>query len=431
MKTTAPDRQTAPACFPLPIPSIPRPETERLANGVELTCFENSAQGLVALDLVFPGRSADASTRETEGLVYKLLTEGTGKKTAKQLADAFSLIGASFEVTHHADYDRVSVSCLTRFFPQVLGLMEEVWSEAVYPDKEWKTVQETQLRQHEISLKKTSFLASRLYREVLFGGGNAYGYSFNPEWIGALEAQAIREVYARLKTVGPALALLAGHARAEDKKRLREWLASFSGVRNLYPETGPGTAGPAPGIHWAPLDDSTQASLRMGNFTIGPDHPDSPILGLALEIFGGYFGSRLMSNIREDKGWTYGIYAQRVVMLRQSYWVVVSDVKSENVLDAVEEIRREARMLCEERVPEEELETVKNYLRGQFLSAITHCFAQAERYREAWILGLTLDDLEEREAHIAGAGSLQVQEIARRYLNADQAVVALSGKKPA
>ncbi len=190
-------------------------------------------------------------------------------------------------------------------------------------------------------------------------------------------------------------------------------------------------AEPAPGTHWAPLDDSTQASLRLGQFTISPGHPDSPILGLALEIFGGYFGSRLMSNIREDKGWTYGIYAQRVPFQRQSYWVVVSDVKSENVLDAVEEIKREAHILCQERVPEEELETVKNYLRGQFLSGITHCFSQAERYREAWVLGLTLSDMEESEARIAEAGSLQVQEIARRYLNPEHAVVALSGKKPA
>jgi predicted Zn-dependent peptidase len=155
------------------------------------------------------------------------------------------------------------------------------------------------------------------------------------------------------------------------------------------------------------------------------------LFSLTLELFGGYFGSRLMSNIREDKGWTYGIYAQRVPLVAKPHWVIGTDVKGEVILEAVEEIQKEALILQNELVPDDELQKVKNYMLGQFLSSITNVYGLAERYRSMWVNGVDFERVERNQQIIQEASSIEVLRISQQYLGLEESVIALSGKKMA
>lgn len=424
------DRRIAP---PSRIPGIPvlrRPETEILPNGIELSCFLSEDQSLTELELLFPAEKAETPVRQKEGLVFRMLSEGSRNKTAKQLADAISFLGASLEISHHPDYDLLHISCLSRFFLPMLGILEEIWAEPVFPEKEWKTLRETQIRQHQVNLQKTSFLAGSLMKEKLYSSELDYGYSTNPAFLSGIQPDDFAALFDEMKSTGPALALLAGHAEKDAIEKLRNWLASFSGCRLMNRETPNGLPAFTAGTFWAEKADSNQSSLRMGHFTIDAQHQDSALLSLTLEIFGGYFGSRLMSNIREDKGWTYGVYAQRVPNQRKPYLLVSCDVHAESSLLAVKEILKEAMILQEEAVAADELEKVKNYMLGQFLSSITHVYGIAERYKSVWINGTSFVRTEENQRIIREASAGDVQKIARLYLNFNQSIVCLAGQKP-
>jgi predicted Zn-dependent peptidase len=425
------DRHLEPPAFKPSLPKLRRPDSEFLPNGIELSCFLSDDQSITELELIFPASETSSTIRQREGFLFRMLGEGTRTKTAKQLADAISFLGASLEFSHNPDFDLIHISCLSRFFQPMLDILEEVWSSPVFPEKEWKTLQETQINQNEIQLQKTSFLASRLLKQKLYSADLDYGYSPDPALISGIRVEEFPSIFSQMKSTGPALAILAGHAEKAAVSKLRDWLISFSSCKSIRREKLVNLPNTAPGIFWAEKPGSNQSSLRTGQYTIDSKHEDSALLSLTLEIFGGYFGSRLMNNIREDKGWTYGIYAQRIPNAGQPYWQIACDINAEASLLAVEEIKKEARILQGQLVGEEELEKVKNYMLGQFLSSITHDYGIAERYRSVWLNGTNFDRVEENQRIIREANATDILKTANHYLNIDKSIICLSGQQPA
>jgi zinc protease len=208
------DRRLAPPAKRPSLPKLRRPETEILPNGIELSCFLSEDQSITELELIFPATTTSAASRQRQGYLFRMLGEGTREKTAKQLADAISFLGASLEFSHNPDFDLIHISCLSRFFGPMLDILEEIWSSPAFPEKEWKTLQETQIRQNEIQLQKTSFLASRLLKQKLYTSQLDYGYSPDPDLISGISRDEFPELFGKIKNQGPALAILAGNSVA-------------------------------------------------------------------------------------------------------------------------------------------------------------------------------------------------------------------------
>jgi zinc protease len=423
------DRSIAPECMPLKVPVLTRPETEILPNGIELTSFFHPDQSLISIELIFPAGDLSSENRQTEGYIFKLLAEGTQTKSSKQVADAISFLGASIDFSHQADFDTISISCLSRFLPSVLQILDELWHSPVFPEKEWNTMKETQQRQNDINLQKTSYLAGRLLRKSLYSTKLDYGYSYDQSLVESLSTEQFRNRFQNLKKTGPGLVLLSGFANSEMQKQLRDWLLKFSDCHPIIRNREWTLPMPSAGIQWEERAESQQSSLRIGQYAINSQHEDSALFSLTLELFGGYFGSRLMSNIREDKGWTYGIYAQRVPLVAKPHWVIGTDVKGEVILDAVEEIKKEALILQNELVPDDELQKVKNYMLGQFLSSITNVYGLAERYRSMWANGVDFERVERNQRIIQEASSVEILRMAQQYLGLEDSIISLSGKK--
>ena len=423
------DRTQAPISKPLSIPKLPLPNQKTLPNGVDFVWFEDSAQSLACLELLFPGSNLETSHKQSTAYAFRMLLEGTKHKSAKQLADAISYLGASLDLGHHPDFDSIQITCLSRYLPDVLKLLSEMWQEPAFPDKEWNTMVETTNQQFTINLQKTNFLAGRLLRKQLFGTRNDYGYSHDPELIKTFSPELFRSNFNFISGTGPALALFSGGATAAILGVVEDWLHTFSRVGKLPVEGEILLETQKPGVYWHHKDGSQQASVKIGQFGINARHPDSPLFNLTLEIFGGYFGSRLMSNIREDKGWTYGIYAQRVSYSARPYWVVGSDVKGDAVHQVLNEIRNESQILQSELVSEDELEKVKNYMLGQFLGSITNCFGLADRYKSVWLNQVDFATVENNLSKIQHATASQVLESAQLYLGTNDGIIAIAGEK--
>jgi predicted Zn-dependent peptidase len=422
------NRQIPPAFQPLQIPRLARPVTETLSTGTEITGFFQSSQSLVSLELVFPAQSPSVLDRQLEGYTFKMLAEGTQNKSAKQIADAISVLGGQLEFSHSPDFNSIHITCLSRFLSGMLDLLGEIWAFPSFPEKEWKTLLETQLHQNEVNLQKTSFQSGKILREHIYGKSFDYGYSFRPEIAQAFTPGDFSNRFQKIKQTAPALVLLAGNPENKDLEHLKNWLSStFSAPNPVLRDPIPELKKPEAVTVFSHVPNSQQASLRMGQHCISSRHPDSALFSLCIELFGGYFGSRLMQNIREDKGWTYGIYAQRIGNLRQPYWSIGTDLNGDSVSMCIGEIHKEALRLQEELVNSDELEKVKNYMMGQLMGSITHCFGLSDKYRSVWSQGTSFDRIEENHRIIQNASPEDIREIARKYLHTTEMVVSHAG----
>jgi predicted Zn-dependent peptidase len=169
--------------------------------------------------------------------------------------------------------------------------------------------------------------------------------------------------------------------------------------------------------HFMHKEGAMQSAIRMGSLAFGRSHPDFAGMKVLNAILGGYFGSRLMNNLREDKGYTYGIGSALVPLLKGGFFVISGEVGAGVTKQALIEIKSELNRLCDEQVPESELSLVRNYLMGEMLRSVDGPFAQAGLYRELIEDNLDISHFEELIDTIQHINAQRLQDLAEKYLN--------------
>jgi predicted Zn-dependent peptidase len=164
-------------------------------------------------------------------------------------------------------------------------------------------------------------------------------------------------------------------------------------------------------------DDALQSSIRLGIKSINRKNKDYFKFSIMNTLLGGFFGSRLQKNIREEKGFTYGISSSLVPMYRSGYWAVGTDVKNENVAETISEVKKEMQILKDELVSEEELSLVKNYLMGSFTGELTQAFDIAEKVKIIELEGLDADYYDQFQDQIFSCTPSEIRDLANKYLD--------------
>lgn len=248
---------------------------------------------------------------------------------------------------------------------------------------------------------------------MLFGTAHPYGRSLEIEDIDQRISQDLLKGYYEQQLLhGPEL-IISGNL----SDGLIEGLQIFSALENVLPEEkqlGIGDSGKSETI--IPRKESLQSSIRWGRRIVHKTHPDFIGLLILNEIFGGFFGSRLMKNIREAKGYTYGIHSSILTHLQDSLWVVGTDVKKEFVSDTMAQIHLEADRLREMPVKDEELTLVKNYLMGNFLSSLETSFSLADKFKNIHFYGLDYSYYDRYLDALHSISPYDIQALADKYL---------------
>ena len=174
-----------------------------------------------------------------------------------------------------------------------------------------------------------------------------------------------------------------------------------------------------------------QSGIRMGQPVIGSDHPDYPLLTMLNLVLGGYFGSRLMTNIREEKGYTYGISSHIVSMRDGAYFTIVTETGTEYTRPLIDEVRNEIVLLCSTPIPQDELETARNYLQGRRARALDSPFSMSDYFVSSIISGTPLDYFNTEDEIIRTATADDLLRVARTHLNPDNLYTAIAGDREA
>ena len=411
------DRTVAPPVLPLARVTLPAADVITLPSGARLHVLANDAQPVVRLQAVFRAGKLAENRPGLASLTARMLLEGTTTRTARQIADEVAFYGASLECDAGFDRSTLTLYCLTRHLPTLLPLVIDVLTNPAFPTAELEQLKTRTIQNVRVERQKTSYLASERFNELLFGAETPYGRPFDSDAYQALTATEAQAFHQAAYAFSNAELFLCGDVAAERNLVA----AAFGAAPAAVPVSADGVSQQNHDFVAADSDrvavaGSLQASVRMGRMWPASTHPDTHRLKLLVNVFGGYFGSRLMRNIREDKGLTYGIYASVALREFGTSLVIGTDVKGESADFAVSEIEMEMRRLQEELIPADELETVKNYILGKFANELSTVFEQCDKYKSLVFLGLPADYYTEFVQQTESADAETLRELAQHYL---------------
>lgn len=373
------DRKSAPAHAEINSLDLPKYSTTNLDNGLPLTILGGVTQEVLKIDIVF---TASKWTEPAVGVAHftsSMLEKGTLKLNAFQIADYFEKFGASIEIASGFDFTTLSLYTPVKNITQVFPVFIELFTQPSFPENELSILKNLFIQNLQINNEKTSYTAAKVFREQLFGKGHPYGTSVEVDDVKNISLESLKRFFEEYFT--PGHAFITGNV---NNSTLDFLTSQLSGVKATMLSRGlnqrysilPGKSK----VH-IEKEGSTQTSLRLGKRTINKIHEDYPAILLANHILGGYFGSRLMKNIREEKGLTYGIYSSISTLKTDAYMVIGADVNKSNKELAVTEIQKELKELSQNPIPENEFKIAKNHLLGSLQLELASPFSVIEKIK--------------------------------------------------
>lgn len=410
------DRTTAPPFVKNTSFSLISPQREKFSNGIELFLIDGGNQEVIKVEFVFRAGRWFEGALGVSHFTAQLLSKGTTSRSSFEIAELFDRLGAHLEVHPGLDFVSVSLYSLTKNIKEALKILFDILFNPSFPEKEIEQAKTIYLQNLRISLEKTSYLASRHFRKNLFGVEHPYGAEPDESDIKKLSRDALVDFFQKHYS-SPSVFVsgkIDSNVTSVLIRMLAGWKNASIGERKLE------TPMFAPSRELITKEGSVQSSIRLGSYSLERTHPDYAATVFVSHILGGYFGSRLMKNIREEKGLTYGIHASVHPLRRASYLAVGADVNRENVEQAFSEIRKEFSRLGKEPIDADELNTARNHFIGSLQSELTTPFSHADKIKTKVLFHLPDNYYHEMIRVVDSLDSKKVMEIGRVHFNNDR-----------
>lgn len=422
------DRSHAPDAQAIRQVPLPEPNTTLTDQGVPVHVIDASTQDVVRIELITEGGAARATRNLVAVYTAKMLTEGTTSMTAAQIADRVEHYGATLHAEADQDECLLTLTCLGRHLEALLPVLTEVFTSSIFPQNELDIARDNGLQELMVNRQKVAYLARTAFAEALYGPLHPYGRSVTEADFGTLGRNMLIKHHENHILRGLKSVMVAGNVNNARLRTIVEALARLQshGDKNLRV--------PIPTAHGQQVvrvekDDAVQNAIRIGRVLFTRDHPDFIDMSILTTVLGGHFGSRLMNNLREDKGFTYGVNASLQAYVGTSHLMIGTEVGADVCDAALNEIWAEVARLRNEPIPDAELDLVRNYLIGRALSGVDGPFALADKWRMYHRHGLTADHHSRYIQRLWEVTSERLMALARQYLNPDDMTVVTAGKQ--
>lgn len=423
-RVKSPDFQTIKAV------NIPRIESFIFSNGTPLHFISVGEQPVVKLEISFDAGNWFETQNGVSFFVAKMLGEGTSKHSAAEINAFFDQYGAFIEFGHGLDRANMTVYGLTKHLGNLLPMVQEILHEAIFPEKELEIFKNIQLQTLQVNTEKSSFVANKIFRKKAFGDTHPYGNSLDEVSIQQIEREHLQAFYQTFWLNKKAKIFLSGKITENEVRLVEDYFGK--NVISDAQEHEVNTSHQDSIIQESVLIEKAsamQSSIRIGKQLMTRKHPDYFKMLILNETLGGYFGSRLMKNIREEKGLTYGISSNVSPFTRSGFFVIGTDVKREFTQQTIDEIHKEIKILQTELIQEDELGVVKNYMVGSFAGSLNTPFDIADRYKVIFSENLSESFYDNYIANLQAVTSEMVLETANKYLVIDSLIEVIVGGK--
>ncbi|MFN6374954.1 MAG: M16 family metallopeptidase [Chitinophagia bacterium] len=369
--------------------SLKQPEIFTLNNGIVVYNINAGAEQVVQLEWVFRAGNWYENKNNVAAAANFLLKNGTSKHSAYEINEYVDFYGAYLNRSCYNETATISLHCLSRHLEQLLPIVREILEDAVLPEQELQIYRQNMKQKLAVNLRKCDFIAGRKIDALLFGEKHPYGIYSELSDYDALQRDELVEHYKKYYQNGHCTVFSAGILPAD-----------YAMLMNRYFGDLPLNADSLQTVEhkvvediqkkWNIINDQdgVQAAIRIARPFPTRNHPDFPKVQVLNALFGGFFGSRLMTNIREDKGYTYGIYSFLVNHIHAGAWMISTEAGRDVAEATVKEVYHEMQQLREKIVGDEELLLVKNYLIGTLLGDMDGPFQIIGRWKNLILNGL-------------------------------------------
>lgn len=424
------DRTIQPDLVEIGAVTIQEAKLSKLDNGIPVYYINSGFQELIKIELLFMNESFNASNPLLHSAANRMLSDGTAKYTAQQLADGVDYYGAFYETEENADYCTVNLYTLTKHLESTLPFLREMVTKAVFPESELGVYKQNNKQRLIVENEKVGSIARRKFNNILFGDVHPYGYFTTPDDFDKLNRTGLQAYHTKHYISDNCTIIVSGKVNDGTLSLINKYLgdAGWKGDSKSVSAL-PAMNYVGDKTQFIEKEGAVQSAIRIGRRLFNRNHPDYPGMAVLNTVLGGYFGSRLMSNIREDKGYTYGIGSALVSMKQEGYFFISTEVGADVTTPALTEIYKEIEILKNELVEEEELAMVRNYMRGTFIKGIESAFHLADRFRSIHIHGLGYDYYQNYLEKVRTIEPEEIRLLANKYLNSSEFYELVVGRK--
>jgi predicted Zn-dependent peptidase len=388
-----------------------------LNNGVEVYAIDAGEQELLQLEIVFYAGNSYEKNKGVALATNFMLKNGTSNKSAFQINEHFEYYGAYCNRSCYNETAVLSLHTLNKHLNVLLPVMREMITDAAFPESELDIFKQNSQQKLQVNLKKCDFVANRLIDAYLFGEEHPYGKYLSAENYQSLTTDQLKEHFQQYYVNGRAVIFVAGKLPADLFEQLNQQFGDLAITKN-------GQSLPAQQLvaavqkkqHISNDPTGVQAAIRIARPFPNRHHPDFMNVMVLNTVFGGFFGSRLMSNIREDKGYTYGIHSYVQNHIQESAWMISTEAGKDVSEATVTEVYKEMDLLRNTLIDEEELLLVRNYMIGSILGDLDGPFQIIGRWKN-----IILNDLDEKYFYdsikvIKTISAEELKALAEKYL---------------
>ena len=388
-----------------------------LDNGISVYSINAGAQEVLQVEMVFYAGNFFEQQKGIAAATNFLLKGGTANRTAFQINEAFEYYGGYCNRACYNETAVITLHTLTKHLEKLFPVMRDMLTNSTFPEQELDIYLQNSRQRLKVNLQKAEFVAGRLIDSYLFGEKHPYGVYTNLEDLDNLNLEEIKKFYRQYYLNGKAVIFVAGKVPVELPKLLNEYFGKLAIGKpdNIIPEI---KTIPATEKKYRIQNDAeaVQGAIRIASNFPNRHHPDFKKAVILNNVFGGFFGSRLMSNIREEKGYTYGIHSYLQNHMQQSAWMISTEAGKDVCEPTIEEVYKEMKRLREEPIGKEELLLVRNFMIGGLLGDLDGPFQIIAKWKNIILNDLDQSYFYDSINEIKTISAAELQEIANKYL---------------
>ncbi len=407
------DRKNPPGIHIVENVDFQHPIEHRLSNGIKVWEIHTDKQDVIKLDVFFRAGRPYEHKKMVARACSRLLQEGTKSHSAEEISEILDFHGASIANPVDLDTSNMVLYCLSKHFEKLLPIFAEIIKEPSFPENELDQFKTTHKQKLKINESNVDVKAYRMITECIFSDRHPYGYNSSEKGFDSLTVGDLEKHFDRTHTAINAEIVISGKTSPAFLKALEKYFGDIpKGEKIDHQFVQAPTETKKIRLE---MPGALQTAIRIGFKTFNRSHPDYNDFYVLNTILGGYFGSRLMMNIREDKGYTYNIFSSLDTMVHDGYFYIGTEIGKDFEEDTLKQIHFELDRLKNELVGMEELNMVQNYLMGNLLTLFDGPLPQSEVIKRMRTHQVPFSTVNELVHSIKNIKPERIQDLSNKY----------------
>ena len=410
------------------IEALALPRQTLMQNGVPLYLLDGADKGVVRFDILFKGGYAVQGKPLLAMFTNRMLREGAGSLSAAEISQKLDYYGAWIDMYSSQNCNHITLYTMSKHFVPLLQVLEQMVKHPLFPQENLDIVKSNNKSYFTVNSQKVDVVSQRYFENSLWGDGHPLGHVVEAADYDSITREDLLGYYNNFYGSRNCTMFIAGSV---DETILSAVADSFgSGVWGCECACGEAVVAPPAqvnGRRTIAVGGTMQSAVKMGFMAMDSAHPDFHKFRFLCVLLGGYFGSRLMSNIREENGYTYQIMAEMDAYGKGNAFMISSEAATEYVEPLIKEVYRELERLVAEPVSEAEMQLVRNYIMGELCREYEGQSAKSEVFINAWLSGVGFESVNRYIDEIKSVTAADLQCLAREYFKKENMIEVVVG----